>query len=70
MNACSINFAPLKEKDEFCNSLPWATAEGAVCKQARERSNLRDQASCGLERSYLRMSVLAFERAFLERHFL
>jgi hypothetical protein len=44
--------------------------QGAVCKQARERSNLRDQTGCELERSYLRMSVLAFERAFFKRHFL
>jgi hypothetical protein len=43
---------------------PWATAEGAVCKQARERRLLRDQAGCGLEHSSSRMSVLAFKVRF------
>jgi hypothetical protein len=39
--------------------------QGAVCKQVRERRKLHDQAGCGLERSYSRMSILAFKRAFL-----
>ena len=46
--------------------------QGTVCKQARERSmlvslrsKLRDQAGCGLERSYSCMSFLAFKSVFL-----
>ncbi|MCZ6672217.1 MAG: hypothetical protein O7C75_04680, partial [Verrucomicrobia bacterium] len=34
--------------------------QGAVCKQARERSILRNQAGCVLERSSSRMLILAF----------
>jgi hypothetical protein len=40
--------------------------QGAVCKLARERSYLRDQAICRLERRCSRLSFLAFERAFVE----
>jgi len=39
--------------------------QGAVCKQARERSILRNQAGCELERSSSRMLILAFDRAIL-----
>ena len=39
--------------------------QGAVCKQARERRKLRDQAGCGLEHSSSCMSVLAFKSALL-----
>ena len=39
--------------------------QGAVGKHARERSNLRDQAGCGLERCSSRMLILAFDRAIL-----
>jgi hypothetical protein len=43
--------------------------QDAVRKLARERSFLRDQAGCGLERSSSRMSVLAFGSAFDDVHF-
>jgi hypothetical protein len=35
--------------------------QGAICKQARERSILRDQAGCVLERSSSCMLILAFD---------
>ena len=44
--------------------------QGAVCKLARERRQLRDQAGCGLERSSPHMSVLAFGSASGGFHFL
>ena len=58
------------DEEHVSRQSPWATAEGAVHKQARERRFLRDQAGCALERSSSRMSILAFEGAFLYVHLL
>ena len=53
------------DEEHVSRHSPWATAEGADCKQVRERRKLRDQAGCRLERSYSHMSILACKRAFL-----
>jgi len=45
------------------------TERSDIVKPPRARGNLRNQVVCGMERSYSRMSILAFERACLYRHF-
>ena len=52
------------DEEHVSRHSPWATAEGAVHKQTRERRKLRDQAGCGLERGSSRMSILALKSVF------
>jgi len=55
---------PRCDEEHVSRHSPWATAEGAVHKQTRERRKLRDQAGCGLERGSSRMSILALKSVF------